>query len=335
MPATKKSYLGLTLTGTGPLSEIIGERLIELGAVGVEERPKGAGGELDLDVDYGIEEWGAEPPAETAVERELRSAFLLAEWDTVQPQVRQLVNAVKVMIPDLEMNIEQLPDFDQLARWRKDLKRFVLSDTVGVAPVRSMVPDDGRTWLIIPPRMAFGTGEHETTRMAAKLTSEWTKPNDRVLDAGCGTGILGLTALASGAGYCLGIDIEADAIREARQNVRRNGFAGCMNLREGSILSTKYKPGEKFDLILANIHLNVLKEWWYILPSLLYPGGRVIATGLLVGQGKKLGRTLGSAVLRRQSHSWIVPDGPPIRFGCNRRSVNFYFGLSEGERSRK
>ncbi len=306
MTSNKKSYLGLTLTGTGPLAEIVGERLIELGAVGVEERPKGASGELDLNADYGIDEWGSEPPAETALERELHSAFLLSEWDTVQPQIRELVASIKEMIPDIEMNIEQLPDFDQIARWRKDLKRFVLSNTIGVAPLRAMIPDDERTWLVIPPRMAFGTGEHETTRMAAKLTSEWTRTGDRVLDAGCGTGILGLVALASGAEYCLGIDIEEDAIREARQNIRRNSFTGKMVLREGSILSTRYKPGEKFDLILANIHLNVLKEWWDIIPSLLYPEGRVIVTGLLVGQGKKLGRALGSAVVRRQSHSWVV-----------------------------
>ena len=153
--------------------------------------------------------------------------------------------------------------------------------------------------------MAFGTGKHATTRMAAKLVCEWSRPGDRVLDAGSGTGILAMAALHKGAQYALCIDIEEDAVREARQNFARNEFAGKTKVFQDSILSAKLR-NQKFDLVLANIHLNVLKQWLPQIPEILSPNGRVILTGLLVGQGKKLGHSLGAASIRRIMGSWIV-----------------------------
>ncbi|MDK9700094.1 MAG: 50S ribosomal protein L11 methyltransferase [bacterium] len=301
-----KTYIGVSFRGALPLSEFIGEILLELGADGIEERSVGEAGELDLAVDYGIEEFGVAPPPPPAGPRELLCAFKEEQWGVVQPQLDRLVEAFLPVIPDLSYRWERLPKLNSVARWRADLKPYKLAPGIGVAPTKQHIPlHDKNRWFIIPPKMAFGTGEHATTRIASQLTAEWTKRGDKVLDAGCGTGILGFVALAKGAKSVLGIEIEADAVREARQNIKRNKFTSRMTVQKASILQAEL-PDHSFDLILANIHLNVLKAWWQDIPRLLKPGGRVIVTGLLVGQGRKLGRALGPAATRRVYHSWIV-----------------------------
>lgn len=301
----KKSYIAVAIHGQGPLAELLAADLFELTAEGIEERAANETATLDLSKDYGIMEWGSEPPQQNSTHRVLYCSFRVDDWEKIKPILEQRLSSFQSILPDLSYQYERLPMLDSVARWRDDLKAYLLSDEIGVAPTKQHIPEDGRIWLLIPPKMAFGTGEHPTTRMAAKLTTEWVKKGDVVLDAGCGTGILALTALALGANKAIGVDLEEDAIREAKQNAKRNGFSNRCQWKHNSIQNV-FLPKNSFDLILANIHLNPLREWWDKIPCLLKSGGRVIVTGLLNGQGRQLGRALGSAIIRRTLGSWIV-----------------------------
>lgn len=303
----KKSrfYIEVRISGTAPLAELLGASLFELSAEGIEERPFGASGELDWHSDYGIADSHTEPPTWANEKRTLYCAFEDGLWEEILPQLEQLIQSFRAVVNDLTFEWERLPSIDSVMRWKNDLKAILISDKIGIAPTRKHIVEDHRKWLVIPPKMAFGTGEHPTTRMAAQLVSQWTKEGDVVLDAGCGTGILALTALLFGADFAVGVDIEEDAIREAKLNARRNHFTKQTKWICGSILEVKL-PEKSFDFIVANIHLHPLKEWWNKVPKLLKPNGRVVVTGLLCGQGKKLGRALGKSTIRKQMGPWIA-----------------------------
>jgi ribosomal protein L11 methyltransferase len=136
--------------------------------------------------------------------------------------------------------------------------------------------------LVIEPGMAFGTGQHATTRLCLEQVGLDAKDHKgklagrRVLDVGTGTGILAIGAKKLGYGVCAGTDIEDDAILAAVENARMN--QADVYLRKGSIPD----EGGQYDLVLANILAVVLIRMMDELAAVTRPGGRLILSGLLV-----------------------------------------------------
>jgi ribosomal protein L11 methyltransferase len=113
--------------------------------------------------------------------------------------------------------------------------------------------------LVIDPQMAFGTGEHATTRGCLRLLDDALRPGDRVLDVGSGSGILAIAAARLGASEVIAVEADADANLNARENLALNGVEGQVRLEEG------YADAEliarcTFDLILANILSSVIRR---------------------------------------------------------------------------
>jgi len=108
--------------------------------------------------------------------------------------------------------------------------------------------------LLINPKMSFGTGHHETTSMVLSLQMDVDHKNKKVLDVGCGTGILAIFASKLGASKVVGFDIEEWAAENSRENCQLND---CQNvtIRQGTI---EDEPAEKYDIVLANINRNIL-----------------------------------------------------------------------------
>ena len=108
--------------------------------------------------------------------------------------------------------------------------------------------------LLINPKMSFGTGHHETTSMVLDLQTNVNHEGKKVLDVGCGTGILAIFASKLGASYVAGFDIEEWAAENSRENCQLNN---CDNIviRQGTI---EDEPAEQYDIILANINRNIL-----------------------------------------------------------------------------
>lgn len=129
--------------------------------------------------------------------------------------------------------------------------------------------------LVITPKMSFGTGHHATTRLMAEALLDLQPAGKRVLDMGCGTGILALLAARLGASEVVAIDNDPQCILNATENFRVNG------IRPDAIyLLGQEPPLPSFDLILANIHRNVLLEQmpWYA--SHLVAGGVLLVSGI-------------------------------------------------------
>jgi len=139
-------------------------------------------------------------------------------------------------------------------------------------------PQDDATVLRIDPEMSFGTGHHATTRLALRLLADALAPGDRVLDVGTGTGVLAIAACRLGADAARGVDTNPDAVRNARENVRRNEETDRVTVQEGSV---DVAPGTRYDLVAANITRRVLLELMPALVARLAPGAALLLSGLL------------------------------------------------------
>lgn len=180
--------------------------------------------------------------------------------------------------------VETIPDDDWLATWRAEARPLEIGETLLVdprepgeegVPARSL----GRTTLHLPARAAFGTGSHESTRLALELLEQLDLTGRRVLDVGTGTGILAFAALAWGARWTVGFDIDPAAPFHARDNGRRNGLEPALFAGTAAALAA---PGTgRFDVLVVNIiPEHALPEIPALVP-LLAPGAEAVVSGLL------------------------------------------------------
>lgn len=156
--------------------------------------------------------------------------------------------------------------------------------------------DKGKIVLHIDPKMAFGTGHHETTRLSLVLLEEYLRPGVRVLDFGSGTGILAIAAVKLGAHSALAVDNDPWAIENAAENIARNRVPRQVKTLEGD--STRL-PKHLFDLITANIDLPTITKSLTHLVKRLKPLGMIIVSGLLASDLPGFMDTI--------SHQGIVP----------------------------
>jgi ribosomal protein L11 methyltransferase len=160
--------------------------------------------------------------------------------------------------------------------WEKQFKPVVIGGRVLIrAPFHDSSKDLPCT-LVIEPKMSFGTGHHFTTRLMLLELMEHELAGSRVLDMGCGTGILGIFASLKGASRVLGIDHDQWAYENALENVRRNRVEMEVRLGNAAVLGD-----ERFDFILANITRNTLVNDMPVYRSHLAEGGILIISGIL------------------------------------------------------
>ena len=156
--------------------------------------------------------------------------------------------------------------------------------------------DKGKIVLRIDPKMAFGTGHHETTRLSLVLLEEYIHSGARVLDFGSGTGILAIAAVKLGAASALAVDNDPWAIENALENISRNRVPKKVKAVEGD---GRKLPKRSFDLIVANIDLPTITKSLANLVKRLKPQGTLIVSGLLT--------TDLTNFLNLISHQGIVP----------------------------
>lgn len=196
--------------------------------------------------------------------------------------------------------------------WNQEWEQTVRAQSIGrflVRPTWSIEEAGPEQILLeIDPKMAFGTGYHETTRLMLRRLPEIVERGDRVLDAGTGTGILAIAAAKLGAGDVFAFDIDDWSITNARENIYLNQVADQITLREGTHAAVDKEAS--FDIILANIQLNIITEMMPFFTNHLRNGGQVLLSGLLESDEDEIRDVLDNngldIVKISQENEWIA-----------------------------
>lgn len=204
-----------------------------------------------------------------------------------------IVCAVLAASHDARVDTEPLANVDWSERWKQGIRAQELGALAVVPPWLADGRNSANT-IVIEPAMAFGTGEHATTRGVIRLMQRVVRGGEHVANLGAGSAVLSIAAAKLGAASVAAIEIDPDAIGNAEENVRRNGVADRARVIEGDarVLLPLVAPVE---LVLANIISSVLID---LVPSIgiaLVDDGHAILSGMLVTERDDMLRALSDA----------------------------------------
>ena len=167
---------------------------------------------------------------------------------------------------------------------RKQFVPFAISDNLWICPSWHAPPRTDVTTLIIDPGAAFGTGYHPSTALCLDYLSRLTLAGKRILDWGCGSGILAISACKLGAASAVGVDIDHQALTVSRDNARRNGVDQKIEWHTPDALPSK----DAFDVVVANILANTLIELASLLKRHTLCGGTLLLSGVTRHQSDRV-----------------------------------------------
>jgi ribosomal protein L11 methyltransferase len=171
-----------------------------------------------------------------------------------------------------------------------------------IVPTWHVPPDPSAVVIRLDPGVAFGTGTHPTTRLMLQWLDAHPVHGKRVLDYGCGSGILAIAAAKLGAAFVVGTDIDEQALAAARAN-------GAANETPGDYTAPDSLPEGGFDLVLANILTNPLKLLAPVLVDRVVAGGRLVLSGVLERQADEVAATYGALAAGIRLSTWRTEDG--------------------------
>lgn len=189
-----------------------------------------------------------------------------------------LMSVFQDIDPDLakvSVKVNKIAGQNWNAEWEKQYEPIEIGGRVLIRAPFHESGNGAEIELEIQPQQSFGTGHHPTTRLMAEKLLTIPLSGRYILDMGCGTGVLAILASRLGAAEALGIDIETNAVENARENVQRNKISN-VSIEEGTEASLN---GRMFDLILANINKNILLGAMPVYTAALKSKGDLLLSG--------------------------------------------------------
>lgn len=192
---------------------------------------------------------------------------------------------------------KHIADQNWMEAWKEHYKPILIGKRLMILPAWMDSPEPSRIPIKIDPGMAFGTGTHPTTQLCLELIEETILDNRnsnneyRIIDVGCGSGILSIAALKLGAKTALGVDIDIESVRNSRENADKNGVGEEFIIGQGSVtevLAGKFAY-KSAPLVVANILAPIIIRLFGMgLADLVEPGGEIILSGILAEQAENV-----------------------------------------------
>ena len=273
-----KEYIELTVTTTHFGAELVADLLwnyTELGVVILDL-------EDALDLLHSGKNWDY---AESGVFNGDKTVFIKAYFPkeeservkTAETEIAKLKSRAVLDVGTLESVKRTVDGEEWREKWKEHFKPIHIENVVVVPEWVKYEKKDGEVTVLLDSNMAFGTGEHETTSMCVYFLSNEVKKGTTVIDVGCGSGILGITASKLGAKKVVFTDIDECAVKATEHNLKLNG------VKNGEVFLKNLLDDEsvKGDLIVINIVADVLIAFSKGIKNNLMPKGRVILSGIL------------------------------------------------------
>ncbi len=264
-----EEWVEISIRAPGALTGIIGKYLVDIGSAGFVEDT------LELKVKDNSVSSG---PA-------IKSYFrgnISSNSDSLDT-IRKFVLSLQDIFPEassLDVSIRELSREDWEG-WKRFFRVTHISERVVIKPTWEEYRRKGDEIVVdIDPGMAFGTGTHETTRMCIRLLDQIMDGGETVLDVGAGSGILSITAAKLGAIMVTAIDIDANSVVVAGENVKLNRVGELVDVSGTALEDIK----DRFDIVVANILAEDLAEMSRVVVDRLDDGGRLILSGILISK---------------------------------------------------
>ena len=220
----------------------------------------------------------------------------------------------------LLMTLDNLEDADWENNWKQYYKPMEIGERLLVIPqwlqedpkVKKLL-SQGRVPLILDPGLTFGTGSHATTRLCLTALERYIHGGERVLDLGCGSGILSIAALRLGAASATAVDIDDKCLTVAYENAALNGIGkDTYTVLVGDVFSDeafRARVGGGYDILAANIVADVIKALAPMARSFLKPGGLFLCSGIIDDRAEEVAQALTDAGLEiletHDSEGWF------------------------------
>ncbi len=203
-----------------------------------------------------------------------------------------LQNVTKILqlgrLPDYRL--ERVEEQDWVRLTQSQFDPIQISSRLWIVPTWHQSPDPAAINLILDPGMAFGTGSHPTTKLCLGWLDQHVQAGDKIIDYGCGSGILAIAALKLGAYHVIGIDIDLQAIKASHENALHNrcdpsnfNFIAAHHAPEQDV-----QLNTQVDIVVANILANPLIMLAPILSKMVRPQGQVVLSGILNEQAEEV-----------------------------------------------
>lgn len=299
---TSKSWIEVSVVVEAELAEPVAEVLVDYLSKGVVLET--------LQAEVPPQDAGQSPPS-------VRVYGYLPVDEQLENRQRKIQEALYYLgtirsIP--QPTFTELEDENWASAWQKRYRPLPLGSNLIIVPTWLSNPDSSRLPIFLDPGMAFGSGTHPTTQLCIELIAESLaqQPSARMIDIGCGSGILSIAAVKLGVEHVLGVDRDPGAVRVALANARTNGVEEKIQFATGSVpeilegtLSLRRAP-----LVAVNIIAPVLSELLdQGLVRTVAPGGVLVLSGMLAEQAPEIEERLEDSKLviktRKQQGDWV------------------------------
>jgi len=248
-------------------------------------------------------------PGETPLWDAVRLTALFAGHEDLTPLLGEVPPELCTQAPSVAVPVA---DREWTRVWEDQFHPLQMGERLWICPSWTPPPDPDAVNILLDPGLAFGTGTHPTTAMCLRALDADLPPGKRVVDYGCGSGILGIAAVRLGAAAVLGVDNDPQAMTASRDNARRNEVPDTtfpVVLPQDNLVATWQASA---NWVVANILAGPLVTLAPVLTSLMVPGGRLLLAGLLADQAEAVIEAYAPKValsIADQQEDWVLLAG--------------------------